>query len=298
MKLITDIDQMQGLVKKFKDEGKTVGLVPTMGFLHQGHLSLAVRARRENKIVVMSNFVNPLQFGPEEDFASYPRDLKHDSKLAEEVGVDYLFAPVAEEMYPEGYSTTVEVEGPLTEKMCGSSRPGHFKGVTTVVLKLFLILGPDRAYFGQKDAQQVLVIKKMVTDLGLATEIVTCPIIREKDGLALSSRNTYLSPREREKALVLPQALAAGRELILNGERDPKRVKDEIRKKIGGVPGVRVDYVELVEGRTLEEQQVLQGTVLLAAAIFVGKTRLIDNIDLEVGSCIARCCNRRYTEQF
>jgi pantoate--beta-alanine ligase len=289
MDLITNIKQMQDLAMKLKGEGKTIGLVPTMGYLHEGHLSLAVRARQENDIVVMSNFVNPLQFGPKEDFATYPRDLDRDNKLAEGAGVDYVFAPSGEEMYPECYSTYVEVKGGATEKMCGRSRPGHFLGVTTVVLKLFLITQPSRAYFGQKDAQQAIVIRKMVTDLNLPLEIITCPIVRERDGLALSSRNTYLSPQERRNALALPNALAAGRQLIQQGERSPVRVREEILRVLESSPGIRVDYVEVVDGRTLEEQPVLQGSVLLAAAVFVGKTRLIDNIDLEVVPCTAVC---------
>jgi pantoate--beta-alanine ligase len=260
-----------------------------MGYLHEGHLSLAVRARQENDIVVMSNFVNPLQFGPQEDFATYPRDLDRDNKLAEGAGVDYVFAPSGEEMYPEGYSTYVEVKGGATEKMCGRSRPGHFLGVTTVVLKLFLITQPSRVYFGQKDAQQAIVIRKMVTDLNLPLEIITCPIVRERDGLALSSRNTYLFPEERRNAVALPHALAAGRQLIQQGERNPVRVREEILRVLESSPGICVDYVEVVDGRTLEEQPVLQGPVLLAAAVFVGKTRLIDNIDLEVVPCTAVC---------
>jgi pantoate--beta-alanine ligase len=289
MDLITNIKQMQDLAMKLKGEGKTIGLVPTMGYLHEGHLSLAVRARQENDIVVMSNFVNPLQFGPQEDFATYPRDLDRDNKLAEGAGVDYVFAPSGEEMYPEGYSTYVEVKGGATEKMCGRSRPGHFLGVTTVVLKLFLITQPSRVYFGQKDAQQAIVIRKMVTDLNLPLEIITCPIVRERDGLALSSRNTYLFPEERRNAVALPHALAAGRQLIQQGERNPVRVREEILRVLESSPGICVDYVEVVDGRTLEEQPVLQGPVLLAAAVFVGKTRLIDNIDLEVVPCTAVC---------
>lgn len=289
MDVLNGIKQMQDLSLKLKGERKTIGLVPTMGYLHEGHLSLAVRARQENDIVVMSNFVNPLQFGPKEDFTTYPRDLDRDNKLAESVGVDYVFAPPGEEMYPEGYSTYVEVKGGATEKMCGRSRPGHFLGVTTVVLKLFLTTQPDRAYFGQKDAQQAVIIRKMVRDLNLPLEIVTCPIVRERDGLALSSRNTYLSPEERDHALALPKALAVGQQLIHQGERNPARVREEILRVLKSSPGIRVDYVEVVDGRTLEELPVLRGPVLLAAAIFVGKTRLIDNIDLEVVPCTAVC---------
>ena len=289
MELITRVKQMQEICLRLKREGKTIGLVPTMGFLHAGHLSLARRARKENDIVVMSNFVNPLQFGPKEDFATYPRDLERDNKLAAEVGVDYVFAPTEEEMYPENYSTYVEVTGEVTGKMSGISRPGHFKGVTTVVCKLFLITQADRAYFGQKDAQQAIVIRRMAQDLNLPLEVLSCPIIREEDGLALSSRNTYLSPKERKRALALPKALQAGQQLIQEGERDPKRVKEKILQLLESSPGIRVDYVEVVDGDTLSELLELKGHVLLAAAVYVGKARLIDNIDLEVEPCTAVC---------
>jgi pantoate--beta-alanine ligase len=282
MEIIKNIKQMQAISLKLKGEGKRIGLVPTMGYLHQGHLSLAAKARQDNDVVVMSNFVNPLQFGPKEDFATYPRDLDRDSRLAENVGVDYVFAPSGEGMYPEGYNTYVEVKGEATEKMCGRTRPGHFLGVTTVVLKLFLITQPDRAYFGQKDAQQAIVIRKMVDDLNLPIEIVSCPIVREEDGLALSSRNSYLSAAERKNALALPKALNAGKQMIEKGEREAAAVRKEILRVLESSPGIRVDYVELVDGLTLEEMPVLEGKVLLAAAVFVGKTRLIDNIDLEV----------------
>jgi len=272
--------EMQEISLRLKRKGGIIGLVPTMGYLHDGHLSLIKKARRENDIVIMSNFVNPLQFGPKEDFATYPRDLDRDNKLAESAGVDYVFAPTTEEMYPQGYDTYVEVKGPITEKMCGKSRPGHFKGVTTVVLKLFLITQPDRAYFGQKDAQQAIVIRKMVTDLNVPVKIITCPIIREEDGLALSSRNTYLSSEERLQALALPRALSAGRDMIMKGETDPLKVKKHITSILESSPGIRVDYVEVVDGDDLSDLSVIKGKVLLAAAVYVGKTRLIDNIDL------------------
>lgn len=289
MELIRRVKQMQEICLRLKREGKTIGLVPTMGYLHAGHLSLAQRAREDNDIVVMSNFVNPLQFGPKEDFATYPRDLERDNKLAADVGVDYVFAPSGDDMYPEGYSSFVEVTGEVTEKMCGRSRPGHFKGVTTVVCKLFLITQADRAYFGQKDAQQAIVVRKMADELNLPIEILTCPIIREDDGLALSSRNTYLSSEERERSLALPKALQAGQDLILRGERNPGRVKEEILQVLGSYPDIRVDYVEVVDGDNLSELAELMGHVLLAAAVFVGKTRLIDNIHLEVEPCTAVC---------
>lgn len=282
MEVIKRTAEMQEISLRLKREGRIIGLVPTMGYLHDGHLSLIKKARRENDIVIMSNFVNPLQFGPKEDFATYPRDLDRDNKSAESVGVDYVFAPANEEMYPQGYDTYVEVKGPITEKMCGKSRPGHFKGVTTVVLKLFLITQPDRAYFGQKDAQQAIVIRKMVTDLNVPVKIITCPIIREEDGLALSSRNTYLSSEERLQALALPRALSAGRDMIMKGETDPQKVRLHIKQMLESSPGIRVDYVEVVDGDDLSDLSVIKGKVLLAAAVYVGKTRLIDNIDLEV----------------
>ena len=280
MEVIKRTAEMQEISLRLKREGRIIGLVPTMGYLHDGHLSLIKKARRENDIVIMSNFVNPLQFGPKEDFATYPRDLDRDNKSAESVGVDYVFAPTTEEMYPQGYDTYVEVKGPITEKMCGKSRPGHFKGVTTVVLKLFLITQPDRAYFGQKDAQQAIVIRKMVTDLNVPVKIITCPIVREEDGLALSSRNTYLSSEERLQALALPRALSAGRDMIMKGETDPLKVKQHITSMLESSPGIRVDYVEVVDGDDLSDLSVIKGKVLLAAAVYVGKTRLIDNIDL------------------
>ncbi|AFM22160.1 pantothenate synthetase [Acetomicrobium mobile DSM 13181] len=282
MEVIKRTAEMQEISLRLKREGRIIGLVPTMGYLHDGHLSLIKKARRENDIVIMSNFVNPLQFGPKEDFATYPRDLDRDNKSAESVGVDYVFAPANEEMYPQGYDTYVEVKGPITEKMCGKSRPGHFKGVTTVVLKLFLITQPDRAYFGQKDAQQAIVIRKMVTDLNVPVKIITCPIVREEDGLALSSRNTYLSSEERLQALALPRALSAGRDMIMKGETDPQKVRLHIKQMLESSPGIRVDYVVVVDGDNLSDLSAIKGKVLLAAAVYVGKTRLIDNIDLEV----------------
>jgi pantoate--beta-alanine ligase len=282
MKVIKRIAEMKEISLCLKQEGKSIGLVPTMGYLHEGHLSLIKAARRENDIVIMSNFVNPLQFGPKEDFATYPRDSDSDNKLAESAGVDYVFAPTSEEMYPQGYCTYVEVNGPMVEKMCGKSRPGHFKGVTTVVLKLFLITQPDRAYFGQKDAQQAIIIRKMVTDLNVPVKIITCPIIREEDGLALSSRNIYLSSEERVQALALPKALSAGKNMIIKGETDPQKVKKHIISILASSPGIRLDYVEVVNGDDLSDLSAIKGKVLLAAAVYVGKTRLIDNIDLEV----------------
>ena len=281
MEAVTSAGQMQEMALGLKRRGLSVGLVPTMGCLHRGHLSLVQVARSECDRVVMSIFVNPLQFGPQDDFTAYPREPERDLALAREEGVDFVFAPTGDSMYPEGFSAHVEVGGVLTEKMCARSRPGHFRGVTTVVMKLFQIVQPDRAYFGQKDAQQVLVIRKMVADLNLPLEIVTCPIVREPDGLALSSRNAYLSPSEREAALALPRSLGAGRELILRGERRTERVQIAILDALTN-PAIRVDYVEVCDGQTLADMAEPQGHVLLAAAVWVGRTRLIDNIYLEV----------------
>jgi pantoate--beta-alanine ligase len=281
MEVVESAGQMQEIALGLKSARLSIGLVPTMGYLHQGHLSLVRRARSECDRVVMSIFVNPLQFGPQEDFAAYPRDPEHDLALAREEGVGFVFTPAGVSMYPEGFSTHIEVGGVLTEKMCARSRPGHLRGVTTVVMKLFQITRPDRAYFGQKDAQQALVIRKMATDLNLPLEIVVCPIVRETDGLALSSRNVYLSPAEREAALALPRSLEAGRSLILLGERRAERVRRAILDGLIN-PDLRVDYVEVCDGQTLADMAELQGPVLLAAAVWVGKTRLIDNIYLEV----------------
>lgn len=282
MEVINSAGQMQEIAISLKRRGLGIGLVPTMGFLHQGHLSLARRARSECDRVVMSIFVNPLQFGPQEDFDAYPRDPERDLAQARDEGVDYVFAPGQEDMYPEGFNTYVTVEGALTEKMCSRSRPGHFRGVTTVVMKLFQIVQPDRAYFGQKDAQQALVITRMAGYLNLPLEIVTCPIVREADGLAISSRNIYLSPAERSAALGLSQALEAGRRMILQGERRAEKVRSAIRQLLAASAVIKVDYVEVCDSRTLADLTLLQGPVLLAAAAWVGKTRLIDNIYLEV----------------
>jgi pantoate--beta-alanine ligase len=282
MRIIRTAQEMQNASLRLRQAGRSIGLVPTMGYLHAGHLSLAQAARAENDIVIMSNFVNPIQFGPQEDLASYPRDFGRDSALAESVGVDYIFAPAVDEMYPQGFSTHVEVSGPVTEKMCGHFRPGHFRGVTTVVMKLFQIAQPTRAYFGQKDAQQAIVIRKMVRDLNLPLDVVTCPIVREPDGLAMSSRNTYLSLEEHREALVLSPSLQAGKTLIESGEKRCAVVRERIFEVLNQSPLARIDYVEVCNGKTLEDLEVLKGPVLLACAVYIGKTRLIDNIYLEV----------------
>lgn len=280
MKIVNRVDELRNMIKETKRQGKTVGLVPTMGFLHEGHLTLMRTAKAHNDVVVASIFVNPLQFGPKEDYAVYPRDFERDSKLAAEAGVDILFAPAVEEMYPQGAGNTLTCVNvaKLTEKLCGAARPGHFRGVTTVVSKLFHIVSPDAAFFGQKDAQQVIVIKRMVVDLNMDIEIVTVPIVREKDGLALSSRNTFLTPGERTSALVLSRSLALAAELLRGGERSADKLKEAMGRMITGEPGTSIDYISVSDAETLNELDRVQGRALIALAVKVGKTRLIDNM--------------------
>ncbi|OIQ59234.1 pantothenate synthetase [Moorella thermoacetica] len=281
MELLPTIAAVRNYVAAARHRGLTIGLVPTMGYLHEGHLSLARAARQQNDVVIMSIFVNPTQFGPNEDFARYPRDLERDRELAAGAGVDAVFAPAVAEMYPAGYATYVHVEG-LTEVLCGASRPGHFRGVTTVVSKLFNIVQPDRAYFGQKDYQQALVIKKMVRDLNFPVEIITIPTVREADGLALSSRNKYLTPEQRRSALSLHRALNLGSELIKAGEREAAAVRRAMEKEITAWPETRIDYIAISDAGTLKPLERIAGRVLLALAVWVGNTRLIDNVVLEV----------------
>ena len=276
MTIETTIDAVRAQVKQWKREGKSVGFVPTMGYLHEGHGSLIEAARRENDKVVVSIFVNPMQFGPSEDLASYPRDLEKDSKLCESLGVDLIFHPEPEEMYHPGFSSFVDMTV-LTEELCGLSRPVHFRGVCTVVSKLFHIVQPDRAYFGQKDAQQLAVIRHMVEDLNMDLEIVGCPIIREEDGLAKSSRNTYLSPEERKAALVLSRSIALGQKLVEDGEQDAGRVIAAMKEMIEKEPMARIDYVKAVDGRTMQRITNVQKPMLVAIAVYIGSTRLIDN---------------------
>lgn len=282
MQIVKTKLELKTALKELRAGHKTVGFVPTMGFLHEGHLSLVRRAKSENDVVVVSIFVNPTQFGPNEDFESYPRDLEKDSKLVEGEGCDIVFAPEPEEMYPKPYMTYVDVYGDLTNKLCGASRPGHFKGVATVVTKLFNLVRPTRAYFGQKDAQQVAVIEQMVADLDMNLEIVPCPIVREADGLALSSRNTYLTESDRKDALVLSQSLLWAKEAIESGERNAAVLLKGIRDRIEGVPATEIDYIQIVDARTLESVETLKGTILIALAVKVGKPRLIDNMRIEV----------------
>jgi len=263
-------------------EGRGIVLVPTMGYLHEGHLSLIRAARPLRPVVVVSIFVNPTQFGPDEDYQRYPRDMERDRRLAAGAGADIIFAPTEEEMYPEGYQTFVKVEE-LSRHLCGASRPVHFRGVATVVLKLFNIAGPEAAVFGEKDYQQLAVIRRMARDLDLGVEIVGCPIIREEDGLAMSSRNEYLSPDERLSALSLNRSLEAGREMILGGEEDAGIVREAIREVIEGAEGTAVDYVSVADPVNLEELDRVTGPTLLAVAVKIGPARLIDNVVVTPG---------------
>lgn len=262
-------------------EGKIIGFVPTMGHLHEGHLSLITKARKESDVLVVSIFVNPTQFGPGEDFKSYPRDLERDMKLAEAESVDAVFAPPVEEMYPDGYSTFVEMEGNLTSSLEGDSRPGHFRGVTTVLAKLFNMVSPDRTYFGEKDYQQALVVRKLVRDLNLNTEIVTLPTVREEDGLALSSRNSYLTPVERRAATILYRSLLRAKQDIACGIRDPKAISSHMEDLIRGEPLARIDYVAVVDPETLQKVERVEKGVLVTVAAKIGQTRLIDNLKIE-----------------
>lgn len=276
MEVIKSIELIKERIREYKREGHTVALVPTMGYLHEGHLSLVRMAKNKADKVVVSIFVNPLQFGQEEDFKVYPRDLDRDAKLLEVEGVDLLFCPEAEEMYPDDFQTFVEVTK-LSSGLCGAYRPGHFRGVATVVLKLFNIIKPDIAIFGEKDYQQLRIIQQMVKDLNLDVEILSHPIVRDFDGLALSSRNTYLNEEERRSALSLYQALKLAERLVLGGEKDPERIVKLVREYIENFPYTKVQYVEIVDPQTLERVSHIRGPVLLALAVFVGKTRLIDN---------------------
>lgn len=276
MQIEKTVAGVKAQVKAWKKEGLSIGLVPTMGYLHEGHKSLIDRAVAENDRVVVSIFVNPIQFGPTEDLESYPRDLKADSLLCEKAGAALIFAPEPSEMYGEDFTTFVDMSG-VTGELCGKSRPIHFRGVCTVVNKLFNIAMPDRAYFGQKDAQQLAVIRRMVRNLNMNLEIVGCPIIREADGLAKSSRNTYLSAEERQAALVLSRAIKTGQAMVQAGEKDGERVLAAMRQLISEEPLARIDYVEMVKWDTIEIHHRVDCPVLVAIAVFIGKTRLIDN---------------------
>ena len=277
MKVVETIDDMRRLRHQLAEP---VGFVPTMGYLHEGHLTLVRRARTENPSVVVSIFVNPTQFGPQDDFDKYPRNPQHDLALLEKEKTDIVFMPSAAEMYPPQFNSWVEVSK-VTERLEGASRPGHFRGVTTVVAKLFNIVQPTRAYFGQKDAQQAIVIKKMAADLNMNLEIVTCPTFREPDGLAMSSRNTYLNPEERQVAVVLYQALNLAQQLWSQGEKDAKKLRQEMTELIQQQPLATIDYVSVADVETLEELDEVKPPALVSLAVKIGKTRLIDNIVLE-----------------
>lgn len=276
MRVIKRIDDLRAVVKAQKRVGNTIGFVPTMGYLHEGHLSLIRASARENDFTIMSIFVNPIQFGANEDFEKYPRDMDRDFQMAEKAGVDVVFTPEAAEMYPEGFNTYVNVQG-ITDILCGKSRPGHFKGVATVVTKFFNIVEPDKAYFGQKDAQQVVVIKKMARELNMNIEIISCPIVREKDGLAMSSRNIYLNAEERKAALVLSKSLLKVEGMVRNGERSKEKVLGFIIKEIMSEKAAEIEYVEILDADSLENVKRLEGKLLIALAVRFGKTRLIDN---------------------
>ncbi|MBE5936177.1 MAG: pantoate--beta-alanine ligase [Lachnospiraceae bacterium] len=276
MKLVKTIVEVREQVKQWKKEGFTIGFVPTMGYLHEGHGSLIKKARENNDKVVVSIFVNPMQFGPSEDLESYPRDIEKDSKYVEELGGHLIFNPEPEEMYDDGFCSYVDMSV-LTEELCGLSRPTHFRGVCTVVNKLFNIVQPNNAYFGEKDAQQLAIIKRMVKDLNMDLQIVGCPIVREEDGLAKSSRNTYLSEEERKAALVLSKSLKIGKELLESGCKDAGKVRDAIVEYIEKEPLARIDYVKVVNALTMQQVQDIKGEVLVAMAVYIGNTRLIDN---------------------
>ena len=279
--VIKTIEKLRETLAVARRENKTIGFVPTMGFLHEGHLSLIRKANQENHLVVVSIFVNPTQFGPNEDFETYPRDIEQDTKLANEAGADIIFNPSATEIYPEGSSSWVNVEGDITSVLCGASRPTHFRGVTTVVNILFNIVKPHKAYFGQKDAQQAAVLTKMVRDLHIDLELVVCPIVREADGLALSSRNTYLSSEERQQALILNQSLLKANEAYKEGETSTKTLTLLIEESITSMPLAQTDYVSIYSYPSLKEIDQINGSSIIAVAVRFGKTRLIDNIILQ-----------------
>jgi len=277
MQVVKTIPEIRALRQKLSG---TVGFVPTMGYLHEGHLALVKQARIENSAVIVSIYVNPTQFGPGEDFDAYPRELNRDLELLRGEGVDIVLIPSDDEMYPPEFSSWVDVEK-VTERLEGASRPGHFRGVATVVAKLFNIVQPSRAYFGQKDAQQVMVIKKMVADLNLGIEIVVVPTVRESDGLAMSSRNIYLSPGERQAATILFRALTLAQQLSQGGEKDAEKIRRQMTSLIQKEPLARIDYVSIADGKTLEELSLIDHPALASLAVRIGKTRLIDNMPLE-----------------
>lgn len=280
MKIVKTIEEVRNITSQWRAEGMSVGLVPTMGFLHEGHKSLIDRAVSENDRVVVSDFVNPTQFGPSEDLEAYPRDINRDAELCEKAGAALIFNPEPSEMYYDDCEAYVNINS-LSNELCGKSRPIHFKGVCTVVSKLFNIVKPDRAYFGQKDAQQLAIIKRMVRDLNFDVQIVGCPIIREADGLAKSSRNTYLSSEERKAALILSKAVKLGENMAKNGENDAEKIVSKMKELINMEPMARIDYVEAVDAISIKPVKKMDGAVLVAMAVYIGKTRLIDNFIFE-----------------
>ncbi len=280
MQICRTVEEIKNFVQQERLAGKNIGLVPTMGYFHEGHLQLMKTAKKNCQTVVVSIFVNPIQFCPGEDFEQYPRDLQRDCQMAETVGVDAVFCPVAEEMYPQGFTTYIDFDS-LTNCLCGKSRPGHFRGVATVVTKLFHIVWPDKAFFGQKDAQQLMIIRRMAEDLNMPVEIHGVPIVREADGLAMSSRNAYLTPLQRQKAPVLYQGLQAAAEAVKQGERSAAKVIQVVAHTIASVPEAQVEYIE-IRDLDLQSVEILTGTVLLALAVRFNQTRLIDNMILEV----------------
>ena len=280
MKIIRSIKNMQKYAAAIKRRGKTIGFVPTMGYLHEGHFSLARQARMDTDVVVMSIFLNPIQFGPKEDFKKYPRDFRRDCRLAQKAGIDVIFYPSQKAMYPKDYQTYVEVQE-LSRRLCGKSRPSHFKGVATVVIKLFNITKPDIAYFGQKDAQQAVIINRMARDLNMDLRIRMMPVLREPDGLAMSSRNVYLSPTQRKEALVLKKALQKARSMINSDEIHSRAIISRMRRMINKIPALKIDYISIVDFNTLRDLEVVKGKVLIALAVkTAGDIRLIDNIIL------------------
>lgn len=276
MEVIYSLKEMKQKVLELHSQNYQIGFVPTMGYFHYGHTSLMKHSIEENDITVVSIFVNPIQFGPDEDYEIYPRDINRDQQMAKQTGVDILFAPSSKDMYPKDFSTQVKVSG-ITNSLCGASRPGHFDGVATVVNKFFNIVQPHRTYFGRKDYQQLLVIKQMATDLNLNVEVKGCPIVRENDGLAVSSRNVNLTTSQRYSATILYHSLQEAKTKILEGEKDPKKIKELIRHKITREPETEIDYVEIVHASDLSEIKHIRGEILIALAVYVGGIRLIDN---------------------
>lgn len=284
MVIATTIEEVRAQVRAWKQEGLTVGLVPTMGYLHEGHASLVDKAVSMCDRVVASDFVNPTQFGPNEDLEAYPRDFDRDCALLEEHGCAMVFHPEVSEMYAEDAATYVEILSDMPKQLCGKTRPIHFRGVCTVVSKLFNIVTPDKAFFGQKDAQQLAIIRRMVRDMSYGIEIVGCPIVREADGLAKSSRNTYLSPEERQAALILSKSIFLGQKMVEEGETDANKIVAAMTANIQTEPLARIDYVSAVDGVTMMPVDRIEGTVLVAMAVYIGKTRLIDNFIVEKGA--------------